>query len=300
MMPRRYMPSLHELVAFEAVARLQSFTRAAEELALTQSALSKQIGQLEATLGTRLFLRTKRDVRITQEGDAYVSAVRPLLERLEQSTNSILAAPRRKRVLVAAPPALATVWLAPRLPRFAASNPNISVNCVAYSDTAEPAAQSIDIAIATGEGTLRENSKPLFRDDLIVVASPVYRDDNGGLEHYRDIAASALIFNTRRERYWSDWAARAGVRLGDSASYGFDGFLAIIRAAVSGLGVALVPRLLAEQELAGGTLVEVSDICIPAEPYRLIFPDTGRKSDEIDRFCDWLTSHPDVARQRAN
>jgi DNA-binding transcriptional LysR family regulator len=173
-MQRRLMPSLSELVAFEAVARLSSITAAAEELALTQGALSKQIRQLEATLGLELFERGHRHVRITPNGEAYVDEIRPILKRLERATHGVISANRKVETLaLGVLPAFSSCWLAPRLAGFAAENPTVTVHCHTYLQPFDFEKETFDAAIHIGHDNWSgTRAYRLFGEDIVAVASP--------------------------------------------------------------------------------------------------------------------------------
>jgi DNA-binding transcriptional LysR family regulator len=290
-MKRRLMPSHAELVAFEAVARLGSFTRAANELALTQGALSKQIRQLEVTLGVRLFERTKRDVRLTRQGDSYVNAIQPLLWKLERATHSVIASGREEHVLTCAVlPAFEHRWLAPRLAGFAAGHPDLSVRCTSYSEPFDFDEEPADLAIHLGRpnwpGT---DAHHLFDEILVAVASPEYRERHH-LRQPADLANAVQIHHARRSAAWLIWMQSLGLDESTAPrAYTFDSTPAVAAAAVAGLGVALVPTFYIEPELRSGALVALFDHSVGnMEAYYLVVPTARTDNPDVIQFTDWI------------
>jgi LysR family glycine cleavage system transcriptional activator len=288
---RRHMPSFAELVALEAVARLGSFTKAAEELSLTQGALSKQIRQLESTLGFLLFERTKRDVRITRGGQTYVNAIRPLLLKLERTTNAVIEANQEKLVLnCAVLPSFATRWLAPRLVRFAAANPRLAINCKAYYEPFNFDEEPMDLAIHVGRpnwpGTTAHH---LFDEVVLPVSSPAYRDTLQ-LSAPADIARATLIHNAARSALWHIWLDSLSLDIEHPFSgYALDDFLTVATAAASGLGVALIPEFCIRDDLASGKLVTLFDHKLQnVEAYYLVVPAAKTNDPLVTRFLSWI------------
>lgn len=293
MLSRRLMPSIAELMAFEAVARLGSVTRAAEELALTQGALSKQIRQLEDTLQVRLFERRKRQILITPAGQSYVNEVRAVLAKLERSTRAVIEAGTEHNILrCAVVPAFAMEWLAPRIPELAAQHPGWDMNfwtCFGPFDFEE---EKADAAILVGRadwpGTV---SYRLFNENLIPVASPSYLRANP-LERPSDLSRATLIQNTRRPALWNAWFEAQA--LNDDLPrprYGFDEFSIIVEATCAGLGVALAPDFCVKSRIATGELVQLfGSSAFSLEPYSLITPVSTRASPMVTQFKNWLVN----------
>jgi LysR family glycine cleavage system transcriptional activator len=288
---RRLMPSLSELVALEAVARLGSFTKAAEELALTQGALSKQIHQLEATLGLRLFDRAWRQVKLTPGGQGYVEEIQPLLAKLERATRAAVESGRRREVLTCAvPPDFVARWLAPWLGRFADANPGLSVHCRTYLEPFDFEDDSADLAIHVGQpnwaGT---QAHRLFDETIIPVASPAYRDALR-LAVPADLRRARLIHNAARPALWPVFLDSVRVEaeaLGQG--HAFDHVSAVAAAAAGGLGVALVPSFAVEAEVAEGRLVPLFGASLRSmDAYLLVVPNAKAADPLVLLFRDWL------------
>ena len=253
---RRRLPSTTTLLAFEAAARTLSFTQAAKELALSQSAVSQQIQALEDFLGVPLFLRVRQRLQFTDAGRLFQSRLTPMLNELEGAILETMASQRGGSSLrIGVPPTFAAKWLIPRLPRFAARWPGIAVNVVSSLDRFDFSTNRWDAAIYFGapleeDGVLCER---MMGEELVVVCSPALRSR---LRRPEDLHNAVLLHLTTRPRAWSDWLSHAGLA-GISATVGpqFELFSMVAQAAAAGLGVAVLPRFLVLEELASGQLV---------------------------------------------
>jgi len=306
---RRLMPTIAELAAFEAAARHGSFTRAAEELALTQGAVSKQVRQLEATLGVPLFERVKRQVVLTDGGRRYLADVRDTLARLERSTHGLIAGGGAAQTLsIASLPTFATRWLVPRLPRFLATRPQVALAIATRLRPFSFAEEPFDLAVHYGAPRWPgAEATHLFDEDLVPVASPGYRDrlaldgppmpGRPASEPGPGPAAAlpqqaTLIQQATRPAAWRDWFAA----LGPPAEHPyrgplFDQFSMVTAAAAAGLGVALVPRFLVEEELGAGHLVVLLDRPVRTEEaYHLVVPTEKRSDPLVAAFRDWIVT----------
>ncbi|HTM76549.1 MAG TPA: LysR substrate-binding domain-containing protein, partial [Devosia sp.] len=254
-------------------------------------ALSKQVRQLEQTLGFLLFERTKREVRITRGGQTYVNAVRPLLLKLERTTNAVIEANQEKLVLnCAVLPSFAAHWLAPRLVRFAAVNPRLALNCRAYYEPFNFDEEPMDIAIHVGRPNWPGTSAVhLFDEVLVAVSSPAYRDRLELVEP-ADIARATLIHNAYRSALWHVWLDSLALDIEHPfGGYALDDFISVAAAAENGLGVALIPEFCIREQLASGRLVSLFDHALRnAEAYYLVVPTAKENDPLIQRFSDWI------------
>lgn len=252
---RRKLPSNAALMAFETAARHGSFARAADELALTEGAISRQIGRLEAFLGVMLFERIGNRVRLLPNGERYAAQVRELLERLDRDSQYLMGQPSDGASLdIAVSPTFALRWLIPRLPTFVEQHPNI---CVHLSERMEPfvlASSGFDAAIHfehpawAGMHTHR-----LLNEVLIPVCHPALLNPG---EQATPLDSLPRLHRRQNPDAWQRYAEQTGIVLSNAAKgahYGLHAML--IEAALAGLGVALVPRLYVEAELAQGRLV---------------------------------------------
>lgn len=287
---RRKIPSHSALMAFEAAARHGSFARAADELALTEGAISRQIGRLEAFLGVTLFERVGNRVRLRPNGERYAAQVRETLDRLERDSNYLIGQPEDSASLdIAILPTFATRWLIPRLKRFLQRHPNITVHLAERMEPFVLIGSGFDAAIHfehpawTGMRTHR-----LLHEVLVPVCDP-------GLIAGRDPATAldALPRLHRRQNpeAWELYAAETGMTLTNPAiGARYDLHAMLIEAALAGLGVALVPRLYVETEIADGRLVapwpEGTSI---SKTFCFVMPEAIRLSEgPLQAFAEWL------------
>lgn len=263
--PYRSLPPLATLRAFEAVSRNLSFTRAADELALTQSAVSHQIRALEDHLGTRLFQRLHRGIELTPEGRAFLEGARAGLDSILLASERIRNQRRVGVLTVAAPAAFAIWWLVPRLGRFAALHPEIEVR-IATIDGREPDLwrDGIDLAVVKrpAKSAARNPAEmPLLREIAFPVCSPSLLDGRSSLRSPADLARHPLIECDAAEAEdvafgWSAWLDRFGlVGAPGPRRLRFSHFGVALSAAVDGLGIALGRSPMVDAELAAGRLV---------------------------------------------
>ena len=253
---RRRLPSLAALVAFSAAARHLSVTRAASELALTESAVSRQIAHLETQLGVKLFHRIKKRMTLTRPGATYSKRVAQTLEQIERDALEIMGSDEDVTVLdVAALPTVGTEWLIPRLPDFFAHHPDVSVNVSARNTRFFFNETALDGALYFGQpdwpGTQADY---LFDEILLPVGSPMLLGDRAELLP-SDVAQLRLLHLVTRPDAWRCWFDAAQLSEANAIrGCRFDIQSALISAASSGLGVALLPKFLIADHLHSGTL----------------------------------------------
>ncbi|RED53430.1 LysR substrate-binding domain-containing protein [Aestuariispira insulae] len=293
---RKNSPPMTAIRAFEAAARRESFARAAEELNVTSGAISQQISQLESRLGIRLFRRVKQRMYLTEAGRTYLPPLRDALDRVEAATVDLLThGGQIENLKVASLPTLATRWLVPRLVPFNQEHPEIRISLSAVDlnfATAERAPDlaggQIDLCLFYGDGHWPGlKSIPLMDEELITVASPslVLRH----LNTPREVTQYPMLHHSTRPESWLEWCAIAEVETDLTIGHSFEHFFMLIEAAVSGLGVALLPRVLVERELAFGQLIQVSDITVKSRRgYFLIYPPDREANMKVLLFRDWL------------
>ncbi|MGL4443141.1 MAG: transcriptional regulator GcvA [Alsobacter sp.] len=289
--PRRLVPSLSALQAFEAAARHGSFTRAAEELDLTQGAVSRQVAMLEQSLGVRLFERVRQRVNLTPAGAGYAVEVREALSRLAAATLSAMTARGAGGVLaLAILPTFGTRWLIPRLPRFFARHPDVTINFATRILPFDFALEGLDAAIHFGDRHWPgADLYPLMGETIVPVASPdLVRA--AGITVPADLLRVPLLQQATRPRAWREWLEAVDLPA-DRAVMGpsFEQFAMVAQAAVAGLGAAVVPRFLIEDELASGRLVAPFDLAIESrQSYWLVHPTGKRDRPAVAAFRDWL------------
>ena len=288
---RGALPSLPALAAFEAAARHGSFTRAAEELNLTQGAVSRQVQALEAQLGLRLFERVRQRVALTPAGAAYAPEVRVALARLSAATVNLMAFRGAGGVLnLAILPTFGTRWLIPRLPRFLERNPGITINFATRLVPFDFERENLDAAIHFGDpvwpGTRMHR---LMGEEIVPVASPALLARRP-LTEPADVLGLPLLQQATRPRAWEHWLAAQGLSA-ERATPGprFEQFAMVAQAAVAGLGLAIVPRFLVEDELRTGALQIPFDRSVhSAEAYYLVYPEEKADWPPVAAFRGWL------------
>ena len=267
---RRMIPSTQALACFEAAARHESYTRAAQELALTQSAVSRQIIALEEQLGVQLFKRSRHGVVLTPAGHQYSQQVAQWLQGIERGTLDIMAHQGAGGAIsIAAVPTFATRWLLPRLPQFLQQHPGVVVHIDVQTRPFAFAERPVDAAIYTGTPEQARQwpgtQATWLMDEVIVPAcSPRLLEpatQRGRGRAYQPVAPQVLaelplLQQSTRPDGWRQWFEAAGVE----APHALDGpryelFSMLAVAAASGMGVALIPPMLIEDELARGELV---------------------------------------------
>ncbi len=291
-MKRRVLPSLNALRTFEAVARYNSFTRAAEELNVTQSAASRLVHSLEEYLEVPLFTRRSRRIQLTDQGDYYSRLVSRSLDLIEAGTVELMSSKAGKGTLsVGMLPTFGTRWLLPRLPSFQKLYPDVSVNVVSSDGDLDFTRERIDIAIRFGHGEWSDALvDPLMSEEVQVVCSPLLFDDRYPLDTPSDVAHYRLIDHSTRPDSWEYWFRSVGAEM-PQISWGprLEHFFMIIEAAKAGLGMALLPTFLIEEELNSGTLVAPfkSRISGPGA-YYLITPQTKAGLPRVKAFRRWV------------
>ena len=263
--PYRSLPPLTTLRTFEAVARNLSFTRAADELALTQSAVSHQMRTLEEHLGASLFGRLHRGIELTNDGRVLLDGVRAGLDSVLLASERVRSQRRVGVLTVAAPAAFATWWLVPRLGRFASLHPDIEVR-IAAMDRREPDLwrDGVDIAVVKRPAKLADRDwteMPLLREIVFPVCAPSILDGAIPLRSLHDLVRHTLIESDTAEAddtefTWSSWLSRFGLQQEQIArQLRFSHFGLALSAAIDGLGIALGRSPMVDAELASGRLV---------------------------------------------
>lgn len=294
-MPEAPLPSLNGLRAFAVAARTGSLVRAADILGVTPGAVSRLIRQLETDLGIGLYRRTGRGIALTEAGAAYAVPLADAFDRIGAATRAV----RRRhehRLALSLMPTFAMRWLMPRLHRFQAAHPGITVEVTVSERPVDFAAEPIDLAVRLGDGAWPgAAAERLMGETVALVASPALL----GLRPVvaaADILGHTLLVHSTRPQAWTEWFGRAGldpalIRPGPA----FEHFFLSIAAAESGMGLALVPRLFIADELARGRLVEPLAIVVERSESYWIGHAPGRERDPvIATFKSWLTAEAAV------
>lgn len=303
---RRTIPAITLLQAFEACSRHLSVSRAAKELFLTQSAVSRQLGQLENYLGVKLFHRVNKRLEPTQAGEDYAREVRTGLALIETATLALMANRGAGGTLrLAVPPTLGTRWLVPRMNSFMSAAPKVMVNLINYSARPTPvdfSADHVDAAIVfVGDLPPGVVGHRLFPEERIPVCAPDLIE-SGMLRHPADLTRNTLLQHTTRPRAWQEWLDAHDIEGVDGLKGpAFQHMAMVAEAAATGLGVAIMPRLLIGDELASGRLVVPFDLSVVSQQaYYLTYPDVARNLPALQYFRKWLLEQDDVLAQHAD
>lgn len=286
----RDLPSMNEVVAFATAARLGSFTLAAERLAITQSAVSKRIQQLEETLGVALFERGGGKLSITRAGQIYLKTAEEAIGLFRSGALAVGARGRDKTVLkVVSPPSFALSWLTPRLPRFRTAHDSLVVNLSTRVQPDDLYGESFDVSIHYGAaGWTHPDASLLCEEEFVPVASPGYLSQTQ-LRTEADLVDAVLLQHADRPRLWKDWfgAARISGQPGRGGPI-FDRFPLTVSAALAGMGIALVSPFMIEDELESGRLVMLSGHVLNGPgAYHAVVPRSKQRPATL-LFRKWL------------
>lgn len=289
-MQRRFIPSFSVLRSFECAARHQSFTLAAEELTLTQSAISRQIKELELMVGADLFRRVGRRVELTERGARFSANLRLDLERIETTIFQALTASDDEAILrIAVPPTFASRWLIPRLPDFEALHPNIQIHLSVRENTFNLVREHFDAALHFGPAVWPDGDlTKLCTEVMIPVVSPSFIESHAVFT-VQDLLNAPLIHLESRLLAWNEWFDFAGFK--DLCILGgkqYGQFSMVIAGAIASLGAAILPSYLIEAELADGRLQTISDIGLSTHNAYYIARPIGVRDARVDAFSRWV------------
>jgi DNA-binding transcriptional LysR family regulator len=299
-MPRP-LPPLNALRAFEAAARHLSFTRAAEELNVTQAAVSHQVKALEERIGVKLFRRLTRGLLLTEDGHALLPDLREAFDRLAQAVDRVGRQGGQGTLNISLLTTFALGWLVPRLPRFQAAHPSIDVRLTTTARLVDFAIEDIDVAIRYGTGGWAGLRCDRILDDVITpLCNARFK---ARLRKHEDILNVPLL-HEQYEHDWRTWFRAAGLSVGQMKKGPiFDSTRVAIEAAIAGVGVACGAPSLFSAELASGQLHQPFDLVVPnGKSYWLASPEATAERPKIKAFREWLldeAARPAPASPRA-
>jgi LysR family glycine cleavage system transcriptional activator len=289
-MPRR-LPPLNALRSFEAAARYESFTRAAEELNVTQGAVSQQVKALETHLGVKLFTRERQRLTITPAGRDYLVVIREALDHIGAGTERLVQRQSAGVLTVSTSLDFAAKWLVHRLARFAEAHPGIDLRVSATMHSVDFAREDIDVAVRHGDGNWPGlEATQLCAEQIFAICSPTLLAGRDRLRRPADVLKWPLLRLEDQSKAWERWFALAGVAMPvqlpgpvmNRASM-------LIDAAIEGQGVALARTTLAAWDLVGGRIVRPFDLSWrPAGTYWIVSPKATARVAKIRRFRNWL------------
>ena len=285
------LPSISVLCSFEAAAKHQNYTLAAEELGVTQAAISRKVRELEGVIGVALFRKAGRGVELTGAGRALEDRLHGDLDRLRATIDLASASgDAEQRLTLAVLPTFSAQWLVPRLANFMACHPGFQFALQSRTEPFDLVKAGVDLAIHFGRKEwVGGKLAPLFPENLIAVASPamIERMDIKGPQ---DVERLPLLHLSTRRSAWAAYFAALGLR--DSTAYQgtlFDQFTSLIAGAVSGMGAAIVPSYFVENELQQGALVGIGTAPTSDDMYYVVTP-TNLANPATDTFRAWITS----------
>lgn len=293
----RVLPPFPALRAFESAARNSSFKAAAEELNVTQSAISHQIKSLEEFLGIALFRRGSRGVSLTGEGTTYLAQVGGLLDSLSSATERLRDQSIAGQLFVRSTPAFASRWLVPRIDRFHRAHPEIEVHLSSSLQEANFVDDGIDVHIRWGHVTSRDlHAEPIFQATRFPVASPALLQRAPRIRRPADLCKLTLLHN-EVEDGWAQWFECAGVLdVEPDAGPRFDNCDLTLGAAAEGQGVALAYSALVTEDLRLHRLQRLFEIELPATViYSFVCPGGSLDRPRVAAFRNWLISETRVA-----
>ena len=287
---RRDLPPFASIRSFEAAARHLSFKGAAQELHVTQSAISHQVKALEDYLGIRLFLRGTREITLTREGSDYLGEVSLLLDRLAAATDHVRDREIAGPLHITTTPAFAARWLVPRLGDFRAAFPRIELHIATSLAAPDFAGDRLDVAIRFAQDEAPGlRVIPFLSSNRFPVASPRLLNGRRGLRSAADLRRFTMLHDEVGDG-WQEWVRCAGLTDFDpSPGPRFAHCELVMRAAIKAQGIALGYGALVEEELAEGRLVRLSDVALPARViYTVVTPKAWSARPKVEAFRSWL------------
>ncbi|HBV39943.1 LysR family glycine cleavage system transcriptional activator [Erwinia persicina] len=283
------LPPLNALRVFDAAARHLSFTRAAEELFVTQAAVSHQIKSLEDFLGLKLFRRRNRSLLLTEEGQSYYLDIKEIFTALNDATRKLQARSAKGALTVSLLPSFAIQWLVPRLSSFNSAYPGIDVRIQAVDREEEKLADDVDVAIFYGRGNwpgLRVEK--LYAEYLLPVCSPLLLTGDNPLKTPADLTRFTLLHDASR-RDWQAYTRQLGVNINVQHGPIFSHSAMVLQAAIHGQGVALANNVMAQTEIEAGRLAcPFNDVLVSKNAFYLVCHDSQAELGKIAAFRQWI------------
>ncbi len=291
--PRRFLPSISSLLALEAVDRLGSASAAAEELSLTQSAISRQLKTMEDQLGVQLIERSQMRLHLTPAAKDYVQTARAAVQDLAQAALKLKANPAGGSLDLSILPAFGMHWLAPRLRDFARCHPEVTVNLGTRLKPFDFASEPFDAAIHFGRRDWAGvHYLPIMREEVLPVCAPGLNP--GGFGTLDALRTAPLLHLDTRPDAWERWFDAQGRSVSGLHGMLFDQFSTMIQATIHGLGVGLLPSYLVGDDLRAGRLVPAwRGPRVSLGDYYLVWPADRATPEPLRSFRDWLTRQLD-------
>lgn len=285
------LPSLNGLRAFEAAARHLSFTLAAQELNVTQTAISHQIRRLEEELGIRLFIRQSRSLALTPQAAEYLPGIRAAFQDLRTATDRLLRKDDDRVLTISTLTSLAVKWLLPRLSSFQEQHPEIDVRITTSTELVDFRTSNVDAAIRYGQGRWPGlDAEWLMAEHLFPVCSPKLLTGERALRRPEDLEHATLLHTSSTIDDWRLWFTAAGLpaHLSQNRGLTFDLAFMTIQAAIDGLGVAMGQTAYVADDVANGRLVVPFNVSMPSAGYYFVTPQDRPAASKLKLFRDWL------------
>jgi len=284
------LPPLNALKVFEASARHLSFTRAAEELFVTQAAVSHQIKALEEFIGLKLFMRKNRALLLTEEGQSYYLDIKDVFNNIQEATQRLLARGEKGAITVSVQASFAIQWLVPRLKEFSILYPDIDVRIKAVDKPDNLLTDDIDVAIYYGRGDWGDvHAVKLHQEYLIPVCSPLIFSSGKKLKNIEDLANHTLLHYSSRED-WKRWFKKIGLK-GIDVNHGpiFSHSAMVVQAAIHGQGIALAHSVLAKPDIDSGRLIcPFNEVLLSNNSHYIVCKEHQLDLGKISAFREWV------------
>ena len=285
-MPRT-LPPLNALRAFEAAGRLGSFTKAAEELNVSHSAISRHVRGLEDRLNVHLFRTQNSGVALTDQGRTYLSEITPAFDLISGATEA-LTIPPQGTVTLTTENTVAQKWLIPRLPKLKARHPDIELKISVSTQIMDVEAHDFDMGVRYLRTESSTDGQLLFRSAIRAYAAPGFAQMPNGAVDLLALANGPLIEDATF-RIWPEWFRQAGLKEVPDLNLPHPlGAILAIQSAVAGLGATLMDKNLCEPERLSGTLIELSDVEIPYGGYYLVVNERAGRRKAVRAVRRWL------------
>ena len=290
---RRKIPPLRSLIAFEACARHLSFTRAGEELGVTQVAISRQIKSLEDYLGCKLFDRLHRAIRLNEAGREFQGEIVPSLVRMASCVDKLQSGGGGKTITVGTTTGFSAYWLMPRLSRFRAAHPDVDLRIAVDDKCVDLRSAGIDLAVRYGQGNWPGVTSEFFCESRVIpLCSPSYWGDRPITDDPSDLLGEQLIdFDYVVDSSWANWFSWQGVKLDrEPATIITDAYTSMVQAAQSGQGIALLSAPLIEDLVNSDALMAPTSMAPQKLPggYYLVRPTKQDMSEASQQFVAWI------------
>ncbi len=294
---RKLLPSTSALAAFDSVARLGSFSLAADELSLTQGAISRQVLSLEEQLGVRLFERGARGVSLTAEGQTYAKAIGTALGDIRSASLQIMTKTHGNTLNLAMLPTFGTRWLLPRIPKFVAAHPEITLNFATRIGQFDFEKEGLDMAIHIGQPDWPAAESTFLMDEMVApVCSPSFLAAHP-IAKAQDISTLPLLHMASRPGAWDHWFQSLGLGVQNAPAMRFEQFSSVAQGCIAGLGVALMPLFLIDIELKAGQLVTAFDHQVKSpSSYYAVAPLSRINHAPVVLFKQWLLAQVEAFR----